>query len=111
MTISELTLETREEEPVRRFEVFTGTVRHRDWSNEEKAQIVAEGYSANVMVFAVARRHWLSPEQLFTRRRLLRNRQHTQPERESIDCPKFRSGIHFLETGEREDDGHIHGSS
>ena len=72
MTISELTLETKEEEPVRRFEVFTGTGRHRDWSNEEKAQIVAESYSADVMVFAVARRHGLSPEQLFTRRRLLR---------------------------------------
>jgi len=42
MTISERTLETREEEPVRRFEVFTGTGRHRDWSNEEKAQIVVE---------------------------------------------------------------------
>jgi len=89
MTISELTLETKEEEPVRRFEVFTGTGRHRDWSNEEKAQIVAESCSADVMVFAVARRHGLSPEQLFTRR-LLRKREHTQTERESIDCPKFR---------------------
>lgn len=111
MTISELTLETKEDEPVRRFEVFTGTGRDRDWSNEEKAQIVTEGYSCDVMVFAVARRHGLSPEQLFTRRRVLRKRERTQPEMESMDCPKFRSGIHSLETGEGEDDGHIHGSS
>ncbi len=89
MTISELTLKTRKDEPVRRFEVFTGTGRHRDWSDEEKAQIVAESYSADVMVFAVARRHGLSPEQLFTRRRLLRKR-----ERDAVEAaPMFVPAI------------------
>jgi transposase len=75
MTISELTLKTRGEEPVRRFEVFTGTGRRRDWSDEEKAQIVAESYSTDVTVCEVARRHGLSPQQLFTWRRLLRKRE------------------------------------
>jgi transposase len=31
MTISELTLKSNELEPVRRFEVFTGSGRRRDW--------------------------------------------------------------------------------
>ena len=71
MTISELTLKTRDEESARRFEVFTGTGRRRDWSDEEKAQIVSESYSTDVTVCAVARRHGLSPQQLFTWPRLL----------------------------------------
>ena len=73
MTISELTLKTRDEEPVRRFEVFTRAGRRRDWSDEEKAQIVSESYSTDVTVCAVARRHGLSPQQLFTWRRLFGN--------------------------------------
>ena len=94
MTISELTLKTREEEPVRRFEVFTGTGRRRDWSDEEKARIVAESYVADVTVCAVARRHGLSPQQLFTWRRLLRKREHDAAEAAPafvpaiVDAPK-----------------------
>lgn len=44
MTISELTLKSSAEidEPVRRFEVFTGAGRRRDRSAEDKARIVAE---------------------------------------------------------------------
>nr|WP_307147035.1 transposase [Rhizobium tibeticum] len=33
----------------------------RDWSDEEKARIVAESYSGEMSVCAVARRHRLSP--------------------------------------------------
>ncbi|WP_202814207.1 IS66-like element accessory protein TnpA [Fulvimarina pelagi] len=58
--------------PVRRFEVFTGAGRRRDWSDEEKAAIVAESYSGLESVCAVARRHGLSHSQLFTWRRKLR---------------------------------------
>ncbi len=58
--------------PVRRFEVFTGAGRRRDWSDEEKAAIVAESYSGLASVCAVARRHGLSHSQLFTWRRQLR---------------------------------------
>ncbi len=72
MTISEFTLKSREEEPVRRLEIFTGSGRRREWAPEEKARIVAESYEVGETVCAVARRHALSPQQLFTWRRLAR---------------------------------------
>jgi transposase len=72
MTISELTLKSSDVEPVRRFEVFTGTGRRRDWPREEKARIMAESYEAGASVSAVARRYALSPQQLFAWRRAAR---------------------------------------
>lgn len=57
---------------VQRFEVFTGAGRRRDWPDEVRASIVAESYSGRETVSAVARRHALSPSQLFTWRRQLR---------------------------------------
>ena len=72
MTISELKPKSRDEEPVRWLEIFTGSGRRREWSQEEKARIVAESYEAGETVCAVARRHALSPQQLFTWRRLAR---------------------------------------
>jgi transposase len=59
-------------EPVRRIEVFTGAGRRRNWSPEEKAAIVAESYVGGETVCSVARRHGLTPQQLFTWRRLAR---------------------------------------
>jgi transposase len=59
-------------EPVRRIEVFMGAGRRRSWSGEEKAAIIAESYDAGETVCAVARRHGLTPQQLFTWRRLAR---------------------------------------
>jgi transposase len=56
-------------EPVRRIEVFTGSGRRRVWSAEEKARIVAESLASEASVCAVARRHGLSPQQLFGWRR------------------------------------------
>ena len=56
----------------RRFEVFTGAGKRRDWPPELKASIVAESYSGKDSVAAVARRHGMSASQLFTWRRLLR---------------------------------------
>jgi transposase len=56
-------------EPVRRLEVFTGAGRRRSWTAEQKAQIVAESYSSGEKVSAVARRHGLTPQQLFGWRR------------------------------------------
>lgn len=41
MTISELTLKSSDPEPARRFEVFTGSGRRREWLPEEKARIVS----------------------------------------------------------------------
>ena len=59
-------------EPVRRLEVFTGAGRRRKWSDEDKARIVAEIVASGESVCAVARRHGLSPQQLFGWRRQLR---------------------------------------
>jgi transposase len=59
-------------EPVRRIEVFTGTGRRRTWSAEDKTRIVAESLTSGESVCAVARRHGLSPQQLFGWRRQAR---------------------------------------
>jgi hypothetical protein len=73
MTITGFTYATSEDVPLQRFEVFTGTGRRRDWSDEEKDRIVAESYSGEMSVSAVARRYGLSPGQLFTWRRQVRS--------------------------------------
>jgi transposase-like protein len=54
---------------VRRIELITGTGRRRRWSSEDKARIVAESLASGVSVSEVARRHGLSPQQLFAWRR------------------------------------------
>ena len=61
-----------EAEPVRRLEVFTGTGRRRAWTAEQKAEIVAESCQGGETVSAVARRHGLTPQQLFGWRRQAR---------------------------------------
>src|ERR671938_1771425 len=66
-------------EPVRRIELFTGTGRRRSWSANEKAAIVAESYEPGESVCAVARRHGLTPQQLFTWRRIARRKPGTPP--------------------------------
>ena len=62
-------------EPVRRLEVFTGAGRRRSWSTEDKVRIVAEIVASGDSVCAVARRHGLSPQQLFGWRRQVRESQ------------------------------------
>jgi transposase len=57
---------------VQRFEVFTGAGKRRDWPPEVKVSIVAESYSGQETISAVARRHGICPSQLFTWRRELR---------------------------------------
>ena len=59
-------------ERVRRIEVFTGAGRRRNWLPKEKAAIIAESYVEGGTVCSVARRHGLTPQQLFTWRRLAR---------------------------------------
>src|SRR5205085_11850913 len=59
-------------ERARRIEVFTGAGRRRNWPADEKAAIVAESYAPGKTVCGVARRHGLTPAQLFTWRRLAR---------------------------------------
>src|SRR3954467_10505240 len=59
-------------ERARRLEVFTGAGRRRTWPADEKAAIVAESYAPGRTVCGVARRHGLTPAQLFAWRRLAR---------------------------------------
>jgi transposase len=59
---------------VRRLEVFTGAGRRRAWSAEQKERIVAESHGCGEAVSAVARRHGLTPQQLFAWRRNARRR-------------------------------------
>jgi transposase len=72
MTISEFTVKSDDAEPVRRFEVFTGAGRRREWPPEEKSRIIAESYEPGETVSGVARRYALSPQQLFSWRRAAR---------------------------------------
>ncbi|MGH6702763.1 MAG: IS66-like element accessory protein TnpA [Bradyrhizobium sp.] len=53
--------------------MFTGAGRRRTWRDEDKARIVAEIMTSGESVCAVARRHGLSPQQLFGWRRQLRD--------------------------------------
>jgi transposase len=59
----------------RRIEVFTGAGRRREWTADQKAAIVAESYAGSSSVCDVARRHGLTPTQLFTWRRAARRPQ------------------------------------
>jgi transposase len=60
-------------EAVRRLEVFTGAGRRRVWSADQKDRIVAESYTCGESVSVVARRHGLTPQQLFAWRRNARH--------------------------------------
>ena len=51
---------------------FTGSGRRRAWTAEQKARIIAETYESGATVSAVARRHGLTPQQLFGWRRHVR---------------------------------------
>jgi transposase len=82
MSDTELLLKS---EPPRRLEVFTGAGRRRSWTAEQKAQIVAECDEIGASVSAVARRHGLTPQQLFWWRRDARRR----AEEESVDGTSF----------------------
>ena len=56
---------------VSRLDVITTGARRR-WTLEEKQRIVAESFSGPRLTSATARRHGLSPSQLFTWRRRVR---------------------------------------
>ena len=61
--------DTKEE----RIEVITSVERRRKWSVQEKAAIVAESLAEGAVVSEVARRHGLSPQQVFGWRARLRD--------------------------------------
>ncbi len=55
---------------VRRLEVITGAGGRRRWSAAEKARITEEAMVPGAVVSEIARRHGMSPQHLFTWRRL-----------------------------------------
>lgn len=57
---------------LQRIEVITGVERRRRWSPEEKLAVVAESLAEGAVVCEVARRHGISPQQLFGWRAKLR---------------------------------------
>jgi transposase len=71
--------------PVRRIEVITGGGARRRWSDEEKAQAIEATLAPGAVVSQVARRHGLTPQQLFTWRR--EARQKAQADQETRFVP------------------------
>jgi transposase len=63
---------TLKPEALRRLEVITGTGRRRRFSDDYKARIVEETLCPGAIVSDVARRHGLTPQQVFTWRRQAR---------------------------------------
>lgn len=63
---------TLKPEAVRRVEVITGTGRRRRFSKDDKARVVEETLAPGAVVSEVARRHGLTPQQLFGWRRQAR---------------------------------------
>lgn len=70
---------------VRRVEVITGAGGRRRWSVDDKARIVGETLAPGAVVSAIARRHGLSPQQVFAWRRQVRNRVASP----AMDTPAF----------------------
>ena len=56
--------------PVRRVEIINGIGGRRRWSMDDKARIVEETLVPGAVVSEIARRHGLSPQQLFGWRRV-----------------------------------------
>jgi transposase len=76
-----------ERAPPRRIEVFTGAGRRRTWSADQKAAIVADSFVEGASVCDVARRHGLTPQQLFTWRR--QAREESEACKEAVAPPLF----------------------
>jgi len=72
----------------RRVEIFTRAGRRRSWTEQEKAAIVAESFEDGARACHVARRHGLTPQQLFTWRREARRKAG-----EETDAPPFVPAI------------------
>jgi transposase len=62
------------EHQVRRIEVITGGCGRRRWTIDDKARIIEETLEPGASVSVVARRHGLTPQQVFAWRREARQR-------------------------------------
>lgn len=100
MSITEHNDVSKDKAPARRLEIFTGAGRRRAWTAREKAAIVAETYEDGARTSDVARRHGLTPQQLFGWRRAAQRRD------DEIEGPMFApvvldapSGVSLLDAG------------
>ena len=84
----------RQPERRQRIEVITGVERRRKWSLEEKVEIVVESCGEGAVISEVARRHGISPQQLFGWRKRLRT---AMPAVTSVEPPTFVPAI--VDTG------------
>jgi transposase len=67
--VSTLDHKLKSEPALQRIEVITGTGRRRRYSRDDKARIVEETLAEGAVISEVARRHGLTPQQVFTWRR------------------------------------------
>jgi len=72
VSISERNDVSKVSRPAQRLEIFTGAGRRRAWMAEQKAAIVAESLEDGEPVSQIARRHGLTPQQVFAWRRQAR---------------------------------------
>lgn len=72
MSISEHSDVPKGAGPAQRLEIFTGAGRRRSWTSMQKSAIVAESFEDGALISHVARRHGLTPQQLFNWRRQAR---------------------------------------
>lgn len=77
--VSRLDHRLEPEAEVRRFEVINGASGRRRWTADDRARILEETLVPGAVVSAVARRHGLTPQQLFTWRREARKVAETLP--------------------------------
>jgi len=77
--VSRLDHRLEPEGPVRRLEVISGAMGRRRWSVDDRARILEETLAPGAVVSVVARRHGLTPQQLFTWRRQARKSAETLP--------------------------------
>ena len=71
---------------VRRLEVITGTGRRRQFTEDFKVRVVEETLGSGAVVSEVARRHSLTPQQVFTWRRRARQ---AAPQSAKSEAPTF----------------------
>jgi transposase len=94
-----------EGQALRRVEVITGSGRRRRFSDDDKARIVEETLVPGAVVSEVARRHGLTPQQVFTWRRQARTSASPGSDREApafvpavLDAPVPASAPHRRRT-------------
>ena len=81
------------ERRVRRIEVITGAGGRRRWTMDDKARIVEETLEPGASVSVVARRHGLTPQQVFAWRREARKRSEEAGPQFVQSCQKVRERI------------------